>query len=148
MTTGTLLGWGYEGRTLEDLLDALRDWQIDVVADVRLTPISRKKGFSKTRLREACEGAGVAYVHLRGLGNPKDNRAGFALDRHADGGARQRFHDEVLSTEAAADELRVLASHRDEGKRVLLLCFEADETCCHRREVLSEVRSLELADVR
>lgn len=148
MTTGTLLGWGYEGRTLDDFLATLRDWRIDTVADVRLTPISRKKGFSKTRLREACESVGTAYVHLRGLGNPKDNRAGFARERRDDGGARQRFHEEVLSTEIGAEELHVLASLRDDGKRILVLCFEADESCCHRREILSAVRSLELSEIR
>nr|WP_305120740.1 helix-turn-helix domain-containing protein [Streptomyces sp. BpilaLS-43] len=41
---------GYEGRDIESFVASLVDSRISVVADVRLTPISRKKGFSKTRL--------------------------------------------------------------------------------------------------
>ncbi|MFE2500029.1 DUF488 family protein [Streptomyces scopuliridis] len=48
---------------------------MSLVADVRLTPISRKPGFSKTRLPHALDEAGITYTHLRALGNPKDNRA-------------------------------------------------------------------------
>lgn len=139
---GIVMGWGYEGKTLENLLDDLRSWRIDVLVDVRLNPISRKRGFSKTRLREACESVEVTYEHFRALGNPKDNRAGFASPRSADGGARTRFRSEILSTDEAHDNLRTLATWRDEGKRVLLLCFEADESCCHRHEVLTGVRDL------
>lgn len=142
MNKGLLIGWGYEGHTLDDLLDTMREWKIDVLADVRLTPISRKRGFSKTRLREACESVDVSYEHLRALGNPKDNREGFASPRSADGGARERFQSEVLTTDEADESLRLLATWRDEGKRVLLLCFEADESCCHRHEVLTSARSL------
>ncbi|MEU6365372.1 DUF488 family protein [Streptomyces sp. NPDC046931] len=39
----------YEGRDIDSFVASLLDAQIDVVADVRLTPISRKPGFSKTR---------------------------------------------------------------------------------------------------
>jgi transcriptional regulator with XRE-family HTH domain len=62
---------GYEGRDIDSFVALLVDSRIGVVADVRLTPISRKKGFSKTRLGEALAEAGIEYTHLRGLGNPK-----------------------------------------------------------------------------
>ncbi|TQK97553.1 helix-turn-helix protein [Streptomyces puniciscabiei] len=68
---------GYEGRDIDSFVASLLDSRIDVVADVRLTPISRKKGFSKTRLGQALAEAGIEYTHLRGLGNPKENRAPF-----------------------------------------------------------------------
>jgi uncharacterized protein (DUF488 family) len=68
---------GYEGRDIDSFVASLVDRHINVVADVRLTPISRKKGFSKTRLGEAPAEAGIEYTHLRGLGDPKDNGAPF-----------------------------------------------------------------------
>jgi uncharacterized protein (DUF488 family) len=142
MDTGIVMGWGYEGRTLDDLLVDLRAWRIDTLVDVRLNPISRKRGFSKTRLREACESIGVTYEHRRALGNPKENRAGFASPPSTDGGARARFRDEVLSAECAQHDLRFIAEQRDQGKRMLLLCFEANEGCCHRHEILAQVREL------
>jgi hypothetical protein len=48
------------------------------LVDVRLTPISRKPGFSKRRLTEALTESGIEYVHLPVLGNSKWNRAGLA----------------------------------------------------------------------
>ncbi|MGW2749724.1 helix-turn-helix domain-containing protein [Streptomyces sp. NPDC001273] len=41
---------GYEGRDIDSFVASLVGSRINVVADVRLTPISRKKGSSKTRL--------------------------------------------------------------------------------------------------
>ncbi|WP_235192961.1 DUF488 domain-containing protein [Streptomyces viridochromogenes] len=59
------------GRDIESFVASLLDSRIDVVADVRLTPISRKKGFSKTRLGQALAEAGMECTHLRGLGTPR-----------------------------------------------------------------------------
>lgn len=143
MENGTLIGWGYEGQTIEDLLDTLQRWQIDALADVRLTPLSRKRGFSKTRLREAVEAVGVEYIHLRELGNPKDNRAGFAHPGNERSAARRRFRNDVLGDDTARKAVAALADRRDRGERVLVLCFEAEESCCHRHEVLAAARALE-----
>jgi uncharacterized protein (DUF488 family) len=49
----------------------LRDARIDVLLDIREIPISRRRGFSKTALRQTVEGAGIAYRHERRLGSPK-----------------------------------------------------------------------------
>ncbi|MGW4550420.1 DUF488 family protein, N3 subclade [Streptomyces violaceorubidus] len=127
---------GYEGRDIDSFVASLLDSRIDVVADVRLTPISRKKGFSKTRLGEALAEAGIEYTHLRGLGNPKDNRAPF-WDGRLDVG-RARFRG-VLRSEEAQTDLERLAEHARQA-RVAVLCFEKDESRCHRQVVLDTVR--------
>lgn len=127
---------GYEGRDIDSFVTSLVDSRIDVVADVRLTPISRKKGFSKTRLGEALAEAGIEYTHLRGLGNPKDNRAPF-WDGRLDVG-KARFRGVLRSEEAQAD-LDRLAEHARRS-RVAVLCFEEDESRCHRQVVLETVR--------
>jgi uncharacterized protein (DUF488 family) len=59
-----IVGIGYEVLDLEQFVARLLGNRIDVLADVRLTPISRKRGFSKTALGEAVSTAGVEYVHL------------------------------------------------------------------------------------
>lgn len=127
---------GYEGRDIDSFVASLLDSRIDVVADVRLTPISRKKGFSKTRLGQALAEAGIEYTHLRGLGNPKENRAPF-WDGRLDVG-RDGFRDVLRSEEAQAD-LDRLAEHAQQS-RVAVLCFEKDESRCHRQVVLEKVR--------
>ncbi|MEU2775543.1 DUF488 family protein [Streptomyces sp. NPDC007162] len=127
---------GYEGRDIDSFVASLLDSRIDVVADVRLTPISRKKGFSKTRLGQALAEAGIEYTHLRGLGNPKDNRAPF-WDGRLDVG-RARFRG-VLRSEEAQTDLERLAEHARQS-RVAVMCFEKDESRCHRQVVLDTVR--------
>ncbi|MFI2718371.1 DUF488 family protein, N3 subclade [Streptomyces collinus] len=127
---------GYEGRDIDSFVASLLDSRIDVVADVRLTPISRKKGFSKTRLGEALAEAGIEYTHLRGLGNPKENRAPFWDGRLEVGLARFRG---VLRSEEAQTDLERLAEHARQS-RVAVLCFEKDESRCHRQVVLDTVR--------
>ncbi|MBR8642968.1 DUF488 family protein [Streptomyces tuirus] len=127
---------GYEGRDIDSFVASLLDSRIDVVADVRLTPISRKKGFSKTRLGQALAEAGIEYTHLRGLGNPKDNRAPF-WDGRLDVG-RARFRGLLRSDEAQSDLDRLAEQARQ--SRVAVLCFEKDESRCHRQVVLETVR--------
>ena len=74
---------GYEGRDVEALIRQLQSLRVDVLVDVRLNPISRKRGMSKVALREALEAHGIRYVHHRELGNPKDNRDGYRSGDHA-----------------------------------------------------------------
>ncbi|MEU5157853.1 DUF488 domain-containing protein, partial [Glycomyces sp. NPDC021274] len=101
-----------------------------------LTPISRKPGFSKTRLTHALNEAGIAYTHLRALGNPKDNRAPFWEGRISEGRARFRS---LLRSDAAQAELDELAEHAAQ-ERVAVLCFERDQQRCHRHVVLETLR--------
>lgn len=127
---------GYEGRDIESFVSSLVATGIQTVADVRLTPISRKPGFSKTRLGEALQGSGIQYRHLRGLGNPKSNRAPFWEGRLAEGRAEFR---RILRTDHAAQDLDALAELAQHS-RVAVLCFEQDESRCHRQVVLKAIQ--------
>ncbi|GAB2481171.1 hypothetical protein GCM10027063_24130 [Promicromonospora xylanilytica] len=132
-----LHGWGYEGRTVEDLLDYTREVGAQTVVDVRLNPVSRKRGFSKRILTEHVESAGIGYLHLPALGNPVDNRAGFA-DPQSDAAraAHHRFNQEVMQKPEAAEALDRISGLLDSGP-VVLVCFEADARCCHRSLVIN-----------
>ncbi|OMC17170.1 DUF488 family protein [Mycobacterium sp. SP-6446] len=125
--TGTLVSIGYEGKTVEDLVAQLLEEGVRVLVDVRLTPLSRKPGLSKTKLSAALADVGITYVHHRALGNPKDNRAGF---RAGELRSRARYRD-VLETAAATDALAHVSELLDGGV-VALLCFEFDHADCHR----------------
>ncbi|MCK8675017.1 DUF488 domain-containing protein [Rhodococcus sp. HM1] len=132
-----LVSVGYEGRTLQDLISQLKHQRVQVLVDVRLTPLSRKPGFSKTKLAQALQSAGIEYVHHRALGNPKDNRDGF---RSGSEESRERFR-EVLGSDAAADALNHVVELLD-GGIVALLCFERDHETCHRDIVVDRLRSV------
>ena len=73
-----VVGVGYQQRPVDEFVSDLARMGVAVVVDVRLTPISRRPGFSKTGLARALAGAGICYEHRPELGNPKPNRAGFA----------------------------------------------------------------------
>jgi uncharacterized protein (DUF488 family) len=131
-----LIGFGYEGRDIDSFIDELVAAEVSVLVDVRLTPISRKRGFSKTALRNALSDAGIAYRHCPELGNPKPNRAGFSGSHRELNAARETFAARLRRPEARAalDALISVA----ESERVGLLCFEADQHRCHRDVVLGE----------
>ncbi|WP_396912834.1 DUF488 family protein [Mycolicibacterium sp.] len=126
-SAGTLVSIGYEGKSVDDLVAQLLEQGVRVLVDVRLTPLSRKPGLSKTKLSEALAAVGISYVHHRALGNPKDNRAGF---RAGEPESRARYRD-VLETAAATDALAHVTELLDGGV-VALLCFEQDHSECHR----------------
>jgi len=76
MTHG-IVSVGYEARTIDAFVAELQRAGVQTVADVRLNAISRKAGFSKTRLKEALAAAAIGYRHMRSLGNAKENRQPF-----------------------------------------------------------------------
>jgi uncharacterized protein (DUF488 family) len=133
--SSNVIGIGYEGLDLEALVARLRLREISVVVDIRLNPISRKKGLSKTALSQRLLQEGIQYEHLSSLGNPRDNREAFA-DAVGTAGREARFRFEaILGTDRAQESLERIAELAQLGG-VALLCFEHDEALCHRELVL------------
>jgi uncharacterized protein (DUF488 family) len=118
---------GYEGRSVDELIRALTDAQVTRLIDVRDLPLSRKRGFSKSALRETVEGAGIAYEHAKELGNPKENR-----ERYRSGDARggAAVYRARLAHEARPALLGLAETLADGG--ACLLCYERDPAACHR----------------
>jgi uncharacterized protein (DUF488 family) len=130
-----MLGFGYEGVPLDDLVDRLVAEGVEILVDIRLNAISRKAGYSKRALETALNAAAIRYVHDPRLGNPKDNRASYADPASNEGfAARERFRRQ-LSTPDGAQALHDLAQLSEIGT-VAVLCYEADERHCHRQQVL------------
>jgi uncharacterized protein (DUF488 family) len=125
---------GYEGSDPERFRAALNSAGVRLIADVRAVALSRKRGFSKTSLRDSLAPDAIAYRHFRELGTPKSGREA----ARAGDGARMRriFCDEVLTTPAAQQALDALAKLARE-EAVCLLCFEREPANCHRR-ILAE----------
>lgn len=125
--TPRLVSVGYEGRNADELIQFLRVSKVDVLVDVRLNPISRKPGLSKTRLAEVLRANGIGYLHFRELGNPRDNRDAF---RAGDESAFERFRS-ILRLETAERALGHVSELLDH-EVVALLCFENEHSTCHR----------------
>lgn len=133
------MGVGYEGTDVEAFLQGLVTWDVKVLVDVRLNAISRKKGFSKRALTENLSGVGIEYLHLPALGNPKENREGFASPEASESNPSHARYKELLRSEPAEDALARLTELALQ-KRIVVLCFEAAERCCHRRFILEAVK--------
>jgi uncharacterized protein (DUF488 family) len=126
---------GYEQATQAALVAALVEAGVEVLADIRYLPLSRRPGFSKSSLKVAVEEAGITYRHFKHLGTPAAGRAAARAGDHA---ALARIYAGQLELpEALAQmaELRALATER----RVCLLCYERAAAECHRSLLAAEL---------
>ncbi|MXP41329.1 DUF488 family protein [Altererythrobacter soli] len=126
---------GYQQATQPAVLSALREAGVEVLADVRARPLSRKPGFSKTSLKAAVEEVGIEYRHFRDVGTPPEGREAARKGDYttlADVYAGQLELPEAL---AAMAELRALALE----KRTCLLCFCREAQKCHRSLLIHAV---------
>jgi uncharacterized protein (DUF488 family) len=143
MSTGRLFTIGYEHATAAAFLDALAHAKVGLLIDVRAVAASRRPGFSKRQLAAALDERGVAYVHLRPLGTPKEGRLAARAGRAAE---MLRIYERHLATapaREALDELTDLAkdSQAKTGRPLCLLCYERDPAHCHRQRLAAEIQA-------
>ena len=141
----TLATIGYENTTVPRFLETLKGAGVDLLVDVRAVASSRRPGFAKTKLAENVGSVGIEYLHLRGLGTPADGRAAARAGRHEE---MRAIFMEHMETSEAQDELERLAELVRSGRRVCLLCLEADPTHCHRSMVAEALQELVRVEVR
>lgn len=132
---GKVYSVGYEGMSVDGLAESLTQHGVTTLVDVRLNAVSRRPGFSRKALQAAMEAAGIAYVHERDLGNPKDNRASFQSDDPTEGRARMR----AILDNGAGDALERVVELAAETK-VAVLCVERDPSQCHRSVITEMVQ--------
>jgi len=135
MSKHKLLTTGYAGHDAESFLSCLQGHGVKVVVDVRQNPVSRKKGFSRTKLAEFLNANGVEYVHAPKLGVPRDIRqllrdGECELPEYFD-----RFREYLTEQDEAIEDLYALASQ----KRCCLICVEHSSEECHRSVVAKAV---------
>lgn len=121
---------GYERSSLENFIQTLIDAGVEVLLDIREAPISRRRGFSKSSLREALARSGIQYHHERRLGSPKPLRDQVKSDR--DYGTFFTGFKQHL-----AGQTDVMAEIVDtfNGHSVALMCYERNPRECHRLAV-------------
>jgi len=134
---GRIYSVGYEGFDTDALVRRLTDAEVSYLIDVRLTPTSRKPGFSKKSLSAVLGQAGISYVHERDLGNPPENRDSFRTGDGIEGRRRMR---RMIQDQAGPALHRVADLARRE--RIAVLCVERDRLRCHRDVVTEMVQEL------
>lgn len=121
---------GHSTRTIEEFIALLKDNRIEVLADVRHFPGSRKyPHFNVEPLKHALQEAGIDYEPFTELGgrrkvladSPNTGWRNAAFRGYADYMQTDAFH-------AGIERLKTLAN----GKRTAIMCAEAVWWRCHR----------------
>ena len=121
---------GHSTHPFNEFVAMLKSFQIEMVADIRSFPGSRKyPHFNKEILENSLPINGIEYIHLRELGGRRKTN----IDSHNTGWrvAAFRGYADYMETEMftnAIKELEFLGSK----KRVAFMCAEAVWWRCHR----------------
>jgi uncharacterized protein (DUF488 family) len=121
---------GYEQTPAKAVLDELAQAGVKLLVDVRAVASSRRPGFSKTQLAAGLDERGIAYLHLRGLGTPKEGRE---AARSGKFDVLEKIYTRHLKTVQAKEELDELSALVKKSGPVCILCYERDHLHCHRR---------------
>jgi uncharacterized protein (DUF488 family) len=129
---------GYEQTPPKAVLDELERAGVKLLVDVRAVASSRRPGFSKSQLAAGLDARGISYLHLRGLGTPKEGREA-ARSGHFD--TLHRIYAKHLRTPQAKEEMDELSALVKKSGPVCILCYERDHAHCHRQwiaEIIEE----------
>lgn len=131
---------GYEQTPSRAVLDELERAGVKLLVDVRAIASSRRPGFSKTQLAAGLDERGISYLHLRGLGTPKNGRE---AARSGDMKALTKIYSAHLKTPQAKEEMDELASLVMKAGPVCILCYERDHKDCHRKFIAEIIEDRE-----
>ncbi len=129
MSDPVLFTIGYEGISVEEYFNKLIQNDVKVLCDVRNFPRSMKYGFSKNQLKSICEGLGIKYVHLPGLGIVSSKRKKLETQEDYDNLFTEYRGTTLMNNSEDQNEILELISHH---KRVAVTCFESNIHQCHR----------------
>jgi uncharacterized protein (DUF488 family) len=121
---------GYEQTPQKAVLDELAQAGVKLLVDVRAVTSSRRPGFSKNQFAASLDERGIAYLHLAGLGTPKEGRLAARSGKYD---LLQKIYAKHLKTPQAREELDELAALVKKSGPVCLLCYERDHAHCHRQ---------------
>ena len=135
---------GYERTSLSEFIQTLREAEVELLVDIRDRAQSRRKGFSKTALSEALKEAGINYLHLRTLGDPKEGRE---AARAGDYDKFKEIFGAVIQSKPAKTALSEVSELARES-HVCLMCYEKDHRFCHRSIVSDKLTDILGCDVK
>jgi uncharacterized protein (DUF488 family) len=145
--TATVYTIGHSTRAIDDFVALLRQHAIAALVDIRTIPHSRRNPqFGQQSLRLSLEGAGIRYLHMKGLGGlrkPVADSVNGAWRNEAFRG----YADHMQTQEFAecVDELLAAAAQA----RTAVMCAEAAPARCHRSLVADAllVRGIAVIDI-
>jgi uncharacterized protein (DUF488 family) len=127
----TLYSIGHSTRSLDELVEALRAHSIEILADIRSFPMSRRlPHFNREALEKTMPAAGIRYIWMKELGGRRktirDDSPNIALRNSS----FRNYADYMLTQEfqnAAAELIKIAGS-----SRTAYMCAERVYFHCHR----------------
>ena len=138
---------GYEQTPSKAVLDELESAGVKLLVDVRAVASSRRPGFSKSQLSAGLDARGISYLHLRGLGTPKEGREAARGGKFA---LLHKVYAAHLKTPQAKEQLDELSALVKTSGPVCILCYERDHAHCHRQwiaEIIEERDGVKVANL-
>jgi len=127
---------GYEGKGIDQFLNALVSNNINLLVDIRRNPFSMNFVYIKDVLQKKLKDVDIDYLHIPELGIESEERKN--LNTKAD-------YDKLFAKYRQTLPIKEVYINRiiELGmmKRIALLCFEADCNSCHRGEVAKVIKS-------
>jgi uncharacterized protein (DUF488 family) len=122
---------GYTGRKTNELIAALRNYNIRTLIDIRYNPVSMyRPELTKCNFARLLSEHGIAYAHVRQLGVPRDIRA-----KAIETGSRDviwDWYDGVVATFLGGNLHFFLNGFEHPAA---LMCTEIDPRECHRHRL-------------
>jgi uncharacterized protein (DUF488 family) len=116
---------GHSTRSFEEFINILKNFQVELVLDVRKFPSSKKfPWFNKENLEKELTKNKIEYIHFPELG-----------------GYRKEGYENFVKSEEFEKAIKKLLEVIDE-KNSLILCAEALWWRCHRRYIANHLASL------
>jgi len=131
---------GYEQTPAKAVLDELEAAGVKLLVDVRAVAASRRPGFSKSQLAAGLDERGIGYLHLRGLGTPKEGRE---AARSGNIPQLEKIYSAHLKTPQAREQMDELAALVEKAGPICILCYEREHTHCHRRWIAEIIEDRE-----
>src|ERR1700737_3977172 len=126
--TNRLFTIGYEQTPAKAALDELENAGGKLLVEGRAGAASRRPGFSKNQLAAGLDERGISYLHLRGLGTPKDGRD---AARSGKFDTLHKIYAAHLKTPQAREELDELSALVKKSGPVCILCYEPVHLHCN-----------------
>ena len=130
MKTNAIWTIGHSTRTLEEFLEMLKSFEIELLVDVRHFPGSRKfPQFNKENMEKTIPENGIEYKHIVELGgrrkvDPNSKNDAWRLDSF-------KGYADYMETTQFQEALTILKKLAIE-KRTAIMCAEAVWWSCHR----------------
>ncbi len=126
---------GYEGKSIEAFVNTLIANDVRLLCDVRRNPLSRKFGFSKTRLYHIVEAVGIQYVHIPQLGIESSLRTELGTVEDYENLFKE-YAKKLPELHAEIDEIFLLYRSKN---RIALMCYEKEYQMCHRHIIRDSI---------